>query len=177
MGYTGGAALGGLLGLPPLDVELAVLQADEIDRSTPYIFLQLDEIPGDATTKGHEGEIACLACHWSLGGEADQVHNQPPRRGRAKDPHRGHVTVLKAIDKASPALSDAGATGTTLRSGTITLLRSTGGGQMGVPYLKIEMEALQVVSFESAQYGDQSFERCVLGVGDEDHLNVKYLER
>lgn len=155
MQYTGGVVGGAFVGFPPLERELAAIPTDDIDRSTPYIFLRLDGIPGDATATGHEGEIACFACRW---GRDDGAGGGT---GRAREPIRGHVTVLKAIDKATPVLYEATGGGERLATAEITLERPGTDGRTE-PYCVVTLEDVGVVSLETGQYGGLSFERCVL---------------
>lgn len=168
MQYTGGATVGAFLGLPPLEAELAALAPEEIDRSTPSVYLRLDGIPGDATATGHESEIRCLSCRWGIdGGEV--------RGGRQKirKPHRGHVTVLKAIDKATPVLYETAASDEQIRSGRATLLRTTSDGRTE-PYCVLELHDITVAALETGQHGKENFERCSLTPGaDGEKFEVK----
>lgn len=152
MQYSGVAA-GGLFGLPPLEVELAALD-DDLDKSTPKLYLDIPGIPGEVTHDGAEGTIGGFAYRWSHEGATDGSE-----RGRGR--HRGHVTVLKAIDKSTPLLHQACANEATLPEATITLTRSDERGKRE-EYYTHHLENVTVASVDTGQYGDQMVERCVL---------------
>ena len=155
MQYTGGAAAGAFVGLPPLGVELAAIDRDDLDRASPQLFLRLDGIDGGATAKGHEGAIACHGAQWGLdsGEDSDGPRRGPPRK-------RGHVTVLKAIDKSTPQLYDA-LVGQAARNGELSLYRQNADGSTS-RYLTVALEQVEVASVETGQRGFEDFERCDL---------------
>ncbi|MFB6080683.1 MAG: type VI secretion system tube protein Hcp [Haloferacaceae archaeon] len=165
MQSTGGIVGGAFVGFPPLDGDLAAISPDDIDRSTPYVFLHLDGIPGDATAKGHEGEIVCFACRWGLD---DSVGGG---KGRAREPIRGHVTVLKAMDKATPLLYEATGGNRRVKTANVTLERPVEDGR--TEYFVLTLEDVTVVSLETAQYGGTSFERCVLDSNGGIDIGIK----
>jgi type VI secretion system Hcp family effector len=155
MQYAGTAAAGAFLGFPSIEAEVAAMNLGDLDRSSPLIYLTLDGVEGDARRKGHEGEIACFAARCGVGTD----DTSGPARGRP--PHRGHVTVLKAIDKSTPVLYEAAVSGEGIRSGALTLYRQTSTGELK-PYYTIDLTGIEVASLEAGQHGAENFERCRL---------------
>lgn len=156
MQYTGGAAAGALFSLSPLEAEIAAIDRDELDKASPQLFLRLDGIEGDATTRGHEGEIVCHVARWGV--DADDA-TEGTRRGPPRK--RGHVTVLKAIDKATPALYDTLVAGREIGNGELSLYRTNPDGSTS-KYLTVVLERCKVASVEAGQRGYEDFERCEL---------------
>jgi type VI secretion system Hcp family effector len=156
MQYTGGAAAGAFIGLPAFEADLAAVDREDQDRASPQLFLRLDGVDGGAATKPHEGEIACLAARWGVdtGDDTDGPRRGPPRK-------RGHVTVLKAIDKATPQLYDALVEGRAIRDGELSLYRQNPDGSTG-RYLTVVLDGVTVAAVETGQRGLEDFERCDL---------------
>jgi len=123
------------------------------------------DVNGGSTSKGHETEIEVLS--WNHG------FNQPTSAVRS---HGGGGTVEKAnhqpftftkiLDSATDDLLKGCWTGQHHDTATLTCYRSsgdTGGNQIGVPYLKVEMESVIVSDFQIAgAVGDMPMETVSL---------------
>jgi type VI secretion system secreted protein Hcp len=123
------------------------------------------DINGGSSSKGHETEIEVIS--WNHG------FNQPTSAVRS---HGGSGTVEKAnhqpfvftktLDSATDDLLKGCWSGTHHDSATLTCYRSsgdTGGNQIGVAYLKVEMESVIVSDFQiSGSVGDIPMETVAL---------------
>ncbi len=105
--------------------------------STDEIFLKVDGIPGESAHVHHRDEIAARS--WSLGAEQK---GGGPRGGKAdfKD-----LTVVKTVDKATPKLMEALATGKHIREVELKVHR---GGGAGNDYLKVKITDVVVSSIQ-----------------------------
>jgi type VI secretion system secreted protein Hcp len=112
------------------------------------VFLTLDSIEGDSKDARHAREIDVTA--WSLG----VTNSETTYSGGGGGMGRADFTdlaVTKLLDKASPALMLAVASGRHIRSGTLTV---TSGGPRPLDYLVIGLEDVLVTSCLLADTAD-----------------------
>src|SRR4051812_40353498 len=102
------------------------------------IFLAIPGIDGESTVKGHKGDIELKSA--SLGGGA--------ATGKVK---MGEIIVVKHVDKSSPTLFKAVATGKHFPTVTITL-RKAGGHP--IDYLKLNMDTVIVSGVTNVKGND-----------------------
>lgn len=123
------------------------------------------DINGGSTSKGHESWIEVL--HWNHG------FTQPttPTRshgggGTVEKAHHHNFSFSKILDSATDDLLKACWTGKHIDKMTFVAYRSagdTGTSQMGVPYLKVELESVIVTEFSIAGgVGDMPMENIAL---------------
>src|SRR3954462_5455912 len=104
------------------------------------IFLSIGDIKGGSTVKGHKDEIELQSI--SLGGTGGAPS------GKVK---HAEIIVVKRIDKSSPALFKAAATGKHFQTAVITLRKA--GGTQSANYLKFTMSTVIISSVTSAGHG------------------------
>jgi type VI secretion system secreted protein Hcp len=111
-------------------------------------FLKLDGIDGESTDAKHKGEIDLES--WSWGASQQGTHSGMGGGGAGKVSMQDFHFVMK-INKSSPKLMLACATGQHIKKATLTC-RKAGGEQQ--EYLKIEMADLLVSSYQTGGHGD-----------------------
>ena len=99
------------------------------------VFLKLDGIEGESTDARHAKEIDVAA--WSLG-VTNSGSTHSGGGGGAGRATFTDLAVTKLLDKASPALMLAVATGRHLRSGRLTV--TSGAGPRTLEYLVVDLE-------------------------------------
>ena len=92
------------------------------------LFLKLTGIPGESTDAEHQGEIVLVAY--------TQSFTNPGGRGAAPA-NCGAITVMKAIDRSSPALIGAVMGGTRIPDGLITFRKA---GEQPFEYYKVTLK-------------------------------------
>ncbi|HEY7316059.1 MAG TPA: type VI secretion system tube protein Hcp [Candidatus Binatia bacterium] len=107
------------------------------------MFLKIDGIPGESTDTNHRDEIDVLSYSWG--------ESQPATTGSAGGPAAGRVTMqdfhfTMKINKASPKLFLACASGTHMRSAILTVRRSGGNP---VEFLKWTLTDVTVASYQT----------------------------
>ncbi len=123
---------------------LAVIPAAAPDGTAPAfldIFLEIEGIPGEATAVGHRGAIEVLSWSWGVSQTATGGGGGAVGRGDLK----GHVTLIKRIDKATPLLFTRCAQGTHIPRAVVHLTRED-----GQTYLKYELKEVLVSSMTHA---------------------------
>lgn len=124
---------------------LAVTPAAAPDGTVPApaffdIFLEIEGLPGESTAVGHRGAIEVLSWSWGVsqtsagggGGGAGAVG-----RGDLK----GHVTLIKRVDKATPLLFTRCVQGAHIPRAVVHLTQED-----GQTYLKYELKEVLVSS-------------------------------
>jgi type VI secretion system secreted protein Hcp len=128
------------------------------------IFAKLGDIKGESLDDKHKDEIEVLSWSWgvtnpvSLAGSGAAI-------GRA---HFHDLSFTHKIDKASPVLMQACATGVHLKEATITH-RKAGKGQQ--EFLVIKMNDVIITALADADSGDTSTETVSLAFAK---INVEY---
>jgi type VI secretion system secreted protein Hcp len=104
-------------------------------------FLKIDGVESESTDSKHKGEIEIESFSWgeSQSGTAGRGGGQGAGKVQHQDFH-----FVKKLDKSSPVLMIACATGLPYKTAVLTA-RKAGGGQQ--EYLKITMEEVLVSSF------------------------------
>ncbi len=95
------------------------------------IFLKLKGIPGEATDKGYEKQIA-------IQGFSHSVHIPVDKNKAVGEPQHGHIMISKVVDKSSPLLHQTCCIGQSIGEAVLTCLRA--GGDKRVPYLEIKLQ-------------------------------------
>jgi type VI secretion system Hcp family effector len=105
-------------------------------------FLKLDGIKGESTDKDHKGDIELSS--FSIGAGGAQ-HGSGGGGGAGKVSFQS-FTITKKLDKASPALFKAAATGVHFKEATIVFARKAGKGQMD--YLEYKLDQVLISSIQ-----------------------------
>jgi type VI secretion system secreted protein Hcp len=113
------------------------------------VFLKLDGIEGESTDARHAKEIDVTA--WSLGVTNPGSGHAGGGGGGTGRPKVTDLAVSKLLDRASPALMLAVASGRHVRSGRLTV---TGGGPRPVEYLVVDLEDVLVTACLVADAAD-----------------------
>lgn len=104
-------------------------------------FLKFDNIKGEATAEGFEDTIEVLKWGWGVQNKGSFAVGQGGGAGKAAF---GDLIVLKNVDKASPGLMLACASGQHIPKAVLSLRKS--GGDAKLVYLVITLEDLLVSS-------------------------------
>jgi type VI secretion system secreted protein Hcp len=112
------------------------------------VFLKLDGIEGESRDERHVKEIDVAA--WSLG-VTNSGSTHSGGGGGAGRATFTDLAVTKLLDKASPPLMLAVATGRHLRSGRLTV---TSGGPRPLEYLVVDLEDVRITSCLLADAAD-----------------------
>jgi type VI secretion system secreted protein Hcp len=122
------------------------------------VFIKCAAWNGGSTSKGHEAEIEVAS--WSHG--FDQP-TSPIRSaaggGTYEKAHHHHFTFTKQLDSSTDDILKSLWTGAHIDKVLLTCYRAagdTGANQIGVPYLKVEMESVIVTAF-AISGGDGGF--------------------
>jgi type VI secretion system secreted protein Hcp len=109
-------------------------------------FLKIEgpDLPGEAQSEGHEGEIDVLSWSWGLSqsGAMHQAGGRGAGKASVKD-----LAVTKHLDAASPSLVLACLSATQFQRATLTCLRGAGDGS-GTPYAVIAMQRVIVTAVD-----------------------------
>lgn len=112
------------------------------------LYLKIEGVDGDSTTRGHEKEIVIDSYQWGDGEPAIQTQVSPTGGGGGV----GRATInpfhfKKLVDKASPQLLKACASGKHFPKATLSV-RKAGSGQQD--YLVYELKDILVSSYQTA---------------------------
>ncbi|HEY5661846.1 MAG TPA: type VI secretion system tube protein Hcp [Gaiellaceae bacterium] len=128
------------------------------------IFAKLGDIKGESLDSKHKGEIEVLSWSWGL---SNPVSLAGSGAGQGKA-HFHDLSFTHKIDKASPALMQACATGVHLKEAMITH-RKAGKGQQ--EFLVIKMNDVIVTALGDADTSDESTETVSLAFAK---IDVEY---
>lgn len=131
------------------------------------IFAKLGDIKGESLDSKHKDEIEVLSWSW---GVSNPVSLAGSGAGQGKA-HFHDLSLTHKIDKASPALMQACATGVHLKEATITH-RKAGKGQQ--EFLVIKMNDVIVTALADADSSDDSTETVSLAFAK---IDVEYRPR
>jgi type VI secretion system secreted protein Hcp len=115
-------------------------------------FLKLGDIKGESKDSKHPGEIDVLS--WSLGLSQTGTMGAGGGGGAGKA-NFSDVSIMHAVDKASPVLMTKCATGEHIKEGTLTL-RKAGKGQQ--EYLIIKMNDILITSVQPSGSSEHPME-------------------
>ena len=107
-------------------------------------FLKIDGVPGESTDDKHKGELDIESFSWGETNSGTAGHGGGSGAGKVAP---GDFTVTKRMDKSSPVLFIACATGQHFKEVNFTA-RKAGGGQQ--EYLKVKMEEVLVSSYQTS---------------------------
>lgn len=106
-------------------------------------FLKIEGIEGESTDSAHEGEIDILSFSWGM---SQSGVAQTARGGGAGKVSVQDLSISKYVDRASPALMEAVASGRHISSATLELERRPIGDER-VTYVKYELKNVLVTSY------------------------------
>lgn len=111
------------------------------------IFLQLDGIKGESQDSKHKGEIEVLSFSWGMSQTGAGHHGTGSGTGKVDI---ADITFQKYIDKSSPSIMTACATGGHIAKGKLTV-RKAGGTPLD--YVTLDMEKIFVSSYQTSGTG------------------------
>jgi type VI secretion system secreted protein Hcp len=129
------------------------------------IFAKLGDIKGESLDDKHKDEIEVLSYSWGVTNAGSMAYGSGGGEGKATF---HDLTFVHNIDKASPVLMQACATGTHLKEATITH-RKAGKGQH--EYLVVKMNDVIITGVSHAGSGDGHSENVSIAFGK---VNVEY---
>jgi type VI secretion system secreted protein Hcp len=116
------------------------------------IFAKLGDIKGESLDSKHKDEIEVLSFSWGVSNSGSMAHGSGGGEGKASF---HDLSFVHNIDKASPVLLQACATGTHLKEATITH-RKAGKGQH--EYMIVKLNDVIVTSVTHGGSGDGASE-------------------
>lgn len=120
------------------------------------IFAKLGDIKGESTDDKHKDEVEVLSYSW---GVTNPVHIGPGGGGGAGRATFQDLSIVHRIDKASPKLLEACATGAHLKEATITF-RKAGKGQQ--EFLIVKMNDVIITGVVQSAPGSEGSETVSL---------------
>ncbi len=116
-------------------------------------YLKIDEVPGEATAAGAEGQIAVLS--FGFGANNSTTLGPGSTGGGGGQSTMDHFTIMKKTEKSSPGLFKACATGQHFPKATITMRKA---GTTQNPFLVYDFEVVYVTSinWSGSTGGDDS---------------------
>jgi type VI secretion system secreted protein Hcp len=107
-------------------------------------FLKLDSIQGESADVNHKNEIQLMSFSWG----ATQVTSVAGTGGSgAGKVDLSDLNIMKHVDKATTPMFKALVTGTHIKTGVLTAVK-TGAGAGGKPFLTISLKELFVTSLQ-----------------------------
>ncbi len=106
-------------------------------------FLKIDGIPGESTDAKHNGEINIHSWSW---GETEATGTGGPAGGGVGKPSMQDFRFSKAVDKSSPKLMLACASGQHIKDAILSCCRKAGGTSQD--FLTITLTEVTVSSYE-----------------------------
>ena len=126
------------------------------------MFLKLDGIDGEGAAREHRGEIEVLSWSWGAS-QSGSLHRG--RGGGAGKVDIQDLVILKSVDKATPKLYQACATGRHIPSGKLTLRKA--GGDEAIEYLTIDFETTLITSVDfGGSVGESQTETITLNFAE-----------
>ena len=116
------------------------------------IFAKIGDIKGESLDDKHKGEIEVLSWSWGVSNAGSMAHGGGGGEGKASF---SDLSFMHRIDKASPVLMKACATGVHIKEATITH-RKAGKGQQ--EFLIFKMNDVMVTSVQDSDGGDDLME-------------------
>jgi type VI secretion system secreted protein Hcp len=112
------------------------------------IFAKIGDIKGESLDDKHKDEIEVLSYSWGLNNAGSMAHGSGGGEGKASF---HDISFTHRVDKASPVLMQACATGTHLKEATITH-RKAGKGQQ--EYFVVKLTDVLVTSVQEGGAGN-----------------------
>jgi type VI secretion system secreted protein Hcp len=116
------------------------------------VFLKLGTIKGESKDSKHEGEIDILSWSWGISQTGSVGHGGGGGAGKA---NFSDLSIMHALDKASPVLMAACATGEHIKDATL-VARKAGKGQQ--EYLIIKMTDILITSVQPSGSSEEPME-------------------
>jgi type VI secretion system secreted protein Hcp len=113
-------------------------------------FLKIADIKGESLDSKHRDEIEVESWSWGLTNAATG-----PGGGQAGRPNFTDFSFVKRLDKASPQLALASASGKHFPEVTLTGRRAS--GKPSFEYLQVKLSDVQITSYQSAGPGTEAF--------------------
>ncbi len=107
-------------------------------------YLKLDSIQGEAADANHKDEIQLLSFSWG-GSQTTSVAGTGGSGAGKVD--LSELSIMKHMDKSSPALFKAIVSGTHIKTGVLSAVKAGAGGK---PFLKISLGELFVTSLQNS---------------------------
>ena len=107
-------------------------------------YLKLDGIQGESVSDGHKDEIQLLSFSW--GGHQISSVSGTGGSGAGKV-DLADLNIMKVVDKSTTPLFKALVTGTHIKTGVLTAVK-TGAGKGGKPFITISLKELFVTSLQ-----------------------------
>jgi type VI secretion system secreted protein Hcp len=126
------------------------------------IFAKLGDIKGESLDDKHKDEVEVLSYSWGVSNAGSMAHGGGGGEGKA---NFHDLSFTHKVDKASPVLLQACATGVHLKEATITH-RKAGKGQQ--EFLIIKMNDVIVTSVQEGGGGDGLSEQVALAFAKVD---------
>jgi type VI secretion system secreted protein Hcp len=121
------------------------------------IYLNLDQIQGDVTTQGFEGQIELASFSHGLSLPLSTTDGRLDATGR---PSVGEINVTKATDRASVRLIEAALMAKVLGKAQITFTRTE--RDIFVAYLVVALTNARIFSVATSSGGDRPMEQLSL---------------
>jgi type VI secretion system secreted protein Hcp len=123
-------------------------------------FLKLDGIDGESTNSKHKGEIEVLSFSWNIKQTGTAGSGGGGGAGKAVP---SDFSIVKHIDKASPALMVAVCSGEHIKEAMFTVEEPRGGRGAGAAFLKIKLSDVLISSYQTGGGGnDQPLDQVSL---------------
>jgi type VI secretion system secreted protein Hcp len=116
------------------------------------VFLKLGDIKGESKDSKHEGEIDVLSWSWGISQSGSMAAGGGGGAGKASF---ADLSIMHALDKASPVLMKACATGEHIKEG-ILVSRKAGKGQQ--EYLIMKMNDILITSIQPSGSSEHPME-------------------
>jgi len=129
------------------------------------MFLKIKDIPGESTDKSHSKEIDILSVLWS-----NAVPSSGGIAASTKLAPENLLSVTKSIDKSTPKLFEALATGKHIDEATLVVRKA---GSTPVEYLKYTLQDIMVSSYSTSGSSDRPTESISFNYGK---IEVQYTE-
>ena len=124
------------------------------------IFAKIGDIKGESLDDKHKGEIDVLSWSWGVTQSGSMAHGGGGGEGKA---HFNDFSFTHSVDKASPVLLKACATGEHIKEATLTV-RKAGKGQQ--EFLIIKMNDIIITGVTPSGAGD--------GAGTAEHIALQF---
>lgn len=114
------------------------------------MFLNLDGIKGESTDSKHKGEIDILSFSWGMSQLGAGHRGSGSGAGKVEV---SDISITKYIDKSSPSIMTACATGEHIAKGKFTVRKA--GGSSPLDYLTLDMEKVYISSYQTGGTGGE----------------------
>ncbi len=116
------------------------------------VFLKLGDIKGESKDSAHKGEIDVLSWSWGVSQTGSMGHGGGGGAGKA---NFNDLSIMHAVDKASPVLMSKCATGEHIKEATL-VSRKAGKGQQ--EYLIVKMNDILITSVQPSGSSEHPME-------------------